>query len=132
MTLTQDFTIRVMPSNKTIISLRQDVTFLNSEAALLPDKISKLKSKGEDTAEIEALYERFKSTLSQAEDYIKEADYYNAAILANEAEGSLSQLKSLIEAPTKIEEVIRRPIEKGELYNVGVVLIPRLLQLLLY
>jgi len=88
-TISQDFTLRVLPSNETKLKINDAVALYKLDAGKLQGKLEELKNKINNTATIEQKLSDLKAAIKQAEDYISSNKYV-------EAQQTFETIKALI------------------------------------
>ena len=77
-TISQNFTLRVLPSNETKIKIADSFTQVKSDVSALENKINQLNSNGINVSSIQPQLNELKSLVTQTDSYISSNDYFNA------------------------------------------------------
>ena len=88
-TISQDFTLRVLPSDETKSKINDTIALYKLDAGKLQGKLEELKNKINNTATIEQKLSDLKAAIKQAEDYISSNKYV-------EAQQTFETIKALI------------------------------------
>lgn len=111
-TISQDFTLRVLPSNETKEKINNTLALYKLDTSKLENKLGELKSKINDTKSVEQKLSELKAVIKQAEDHINVDNYFQAyqtfetiKALINEVENRLKALETTeteVEIPSKV------------------------------
>ncbi|MBI2547372.1 MAG: hypothetical protein HYW23_02910 [Candidatus Aenigmarchaeota archaeon] len=105
-TITQDFTLRVLPSNATKLKINDTLALYKLEESKLEDRFNGTTSKGNNTAAIEQNLAELKATLSQIDGYITSNNYFQAQL-------TISPMKALIDKIDGQLKAIQTPSQSG-------------------
>lgn len=77
-TISQNFTLRILPSNETKTKIADSFALVNLDVSKLENKINKLNSDGVNVSTIQPQLNDLKSLVTQTDSYISSNDYFNA------------------------------------------------------
>ncbi len=106
-TVSQDFTLRVLPSAETKLKINDTLTLYKLDASKLENKLNEIKTKINNTAAVEQKLEELKSALKQAEDYINSNNYFQA----QQKFETIKSLISEIESQLKVTQTTGAKVE---------------------
>ncbi|MBI2005146.1 MAG: hypothetical protein HYS80_00075 [Candidatus Aenigmarchaeota archaeon] len=99
-TVSQDFTLRILPSNETKSKINDTLILYKLDANKLESTLGEVKTKINNTASIEQKLGELKSALQQAENYINSSNYFQA----QQTLGTIKALISEVESQLKVTE----------------------------
>lgn len=88
-TISQDFTLRILPSNETKEKINDTIALYKLDISKLEDKFNEIKNKTNNTSTIEQKITELKSAMKQTEGYVNSNNYF-------QAQQSFETIKSLI------------------------------------
>jgi len=110
-TLSQDFTLRVLPSNETKLKINDTIALYKLDVSKLESKLVELKSRINNTDVIEQKISELKSAVKEAEDYVNSNNYFQAQqtfetikALIGEVENQLNvaEIAPKVEVPSNV------------------------------
>lgn len=96
-TISQDFTLRVLPSEETKLKINDTIAIYKLDASKLENRLNESKTKISNVAEIEQKITELKSKLKQAEDYINSNDYFSAQQTSETIKPLISEIENQLE-----------------------------------
>ncbi len=107
-TITKDFALRVLPAPAKQLEINDTFALLKLNATKLEEEINQSKAKGINVTLAEQKLNELKATISQAETYINQGDYFSAyqlftdiKTLMDDTKSELAKAKAVVESGKK-------------------------------
>lgn len=93
-TVSQEFTLRVLPSVETKLKINDSITLYKLDVSKLESRFDEIKNKVNNTASIEQKLNELKSAVKQAEDYTASDNYFQAQQTFETIKALISEVES--------------------------------------
>ena len=120
-TISQDFTLRILPSDSTKVKINDTIALYKLDVSKLESKFDEIKAKINNTGAIEQKLNELKVAVKQAEDYVASNNYFQAQQTFETIKGLIAEVESQLkvaEAPAETK------LSKNVVYVVvGIVIV---------
>jgi len=97
-TISQDFTLRVLPSNETKAKINDTIALYKLDASKLENRFAELKAKINNTETIEQKTTELNTAVKQAEDYANSNNYFQAQQTLETIKALIGEVENLLKA----------------------------------